>query len=482
MSPQKTKSRSGLLAEIRELRERLADAVAQTAILSEDKRAEIALRESEERYRRLFEDDLTGDYVSTPEGEILACNPAFVSLFGFSDREEALRANMASLYPSEGDRDAFVNALKARGKLEYYECVRRTQDGTLIHVVENAVGVFGAEGDLRQIRGYLFDNTARQKAEQALVEAEERYRSLIEFLPDAVLVSDAETILFANPAAAKLLGAARAEELIGRSLSDFFLLETQPAVTERTQRAIRDGVPGPPERRKIQRLDSRLVDVETAVTPFVFDGKACVLRVNRDITARVTAEEAVLKKDREISLQLEKIEKLNAALTTLLEHRELESRQKLESVRATLEKLVLPYLDNLKATRLDEEQRVLIDVTASNLTNIGSSFARQLSSWKTKLTPTEIQVADLLRLGRRTKEIAALLKVSPSAVSFHRNNIRAKLGLTRTPTNLVSYLRVVEESSGPSLPPPVRKGLKRSRRVRRPARATRRPSRAPAGS
>ncbi|OGB91523.1 MAG: hypothetical protein A2Z31_02580 [candidate division NC10 bacterium RBG_16_65_8] len=479
MPPRKT--RDELLDEIGELRRRLAEAMAQAATLNENKRAEIALRESEERYRRLFEDDLTGDYVSTPEGELLACNPAFVSLFGFSDRQEALQCNMASLYPSETDRTVFVNALKASGKLEYYECVRRRRDGTLIHVVENAVGVLGAEGDLQQIRGYLFDNTAHKRAEQALVEAEERYRSLIEFLPDAVLVSDGETILFANPTAARLLGAARPEELVGRSLFDFFLPDTQPEIAERTQRATADGLSGPPERRKIRRLDSRLVDVETAVTPFVFDGKACVLRVNRDITARVTAEETVLKKDREISLQLQKIEKLNAALTTLLEHRELESRQKLESVRATLEKLVLPYLDNLKTTPLDEEQRILIDVMVSNLTNIGSSFARQLSSWKTKLTPTEIQVADLLRLGRRTKEIAVLLKVSPSAVSFHRNNIRAKLALTRTSTNLVSYLRVVEESSGPSLPSPARRRLRPARKAEGPAAVARRRSRSPAG-
>lgn len=99
--------------------------------------------------------------------------------------------------------------------------------------------------------------------------------------------------------------------------------------------------------------------------------------------------------------------------------------------------------ENLKATRLDEDQRILLEVVEANLTNIASSFARQLDSWKMKLTPTEIQIADLLRLGKRTKEIAALLKVSSSAVAFHRNNIRAKLGLTRKPTNLVSYLRVM---------------------------------------
>jgi PAS domain S-box-containing protein len=438
------KSRESELAQkIRELQKQLAEAAAQARLLQEDKKAEAALRESEERYRRWFEDDLTGDYVATPQGRIIDCNPAFVAVFKFSDRREALEAKMASLYPDEREYAVFIHLLRERRKLQYYECVRRRRDGALIHVVENAVGLFDGREDLQQVRGYLFDNTARKVAEQALREAEERHRNLIEFLPDAVLVSDGDRIVFANPAAARIVGAAHPGELLGRSLLDFFHSEHQAAVSQRTRRAAEEGLPGPPERRRIIRLDSRLVDVETAVTPIVFDGKVCVLRVNRDITARVQAEQALLEKEHEISLQLRKIEKLNAALTALLEHREQESRQRLESVRATLEKLVLPYLENLKASRLDEDQRILIEVMESNLANITSSFARQLDSWKMKLTPTEIQVADLVRLGRRTKEIAVLLKVSPSAVAFHRNNIRAKLGLTRTPKNLVSYLRVM---------------------------------------
>jgi PAS domain S-box-containing protein len=442
-TPRKTKDE--LLREIRELRKQLTEAAAQTALLHEYRRTEAALRESEERYRRLFDDDLTGDYLATPEGKILACNPAFVAIFKFSDRREALDTDMISLYPDEREHAVFVDLLRERKKLEYYECVRRRRDGVLIHVVENAVGLFDDRGDLQQIRGYLFDNTARQVAEQALREAEERYRNLIEFLPDAVLVSDGDRIVFANPAGARLVGASRPEDLVGRSLLELFHPDYQSAVSQRTQRALQERLPGPPERRKIVRLDSTLLDVETAVTPIVFDGKPCALRVNRDITPRVQAEEALLEKDREISLQLKKIEKLNAALTTLLEHREQESQRNLETVRATLEKLVLPYLENLKATRLDEDQQILTEVMESNLTNIASSFARQLDSWKMKLTPTEIQVADLLRLGKRTKEVAALLKVSPSAIAFHRNNIRAKLGLTRTPKNLVSYLRVMSQ-------------------------------------
>jgi PAS domain S-box-containing protein len=439
------KSRDELLRETRKLRQEVAEAAKQAAKLQEYRQTEAALRESEERYRRLFEDDLTGDYVSTPEGEILACNPAFVAMFNFADRREALGANMASLYPDAQEYARFVDMLRQERKVVNYECMRRRRDGVLIHALENAVGAFDPPGKLHQIRGYLYDNTAHKIAEQALREAELRYRNLIEFLPDAVLVSDAEMILFANPAAARLFGAARPEELVGRPYLDLFHPDSHPAMSERTHQALMERTPGPPEQRKVVRLDAKVLDVETAVTPITFDGKPCLLRVNRDITARVQAEEALRQKDREISMQLNKIEKLNAALTTLLEHREQESRRQLEGIRATLDKLTLPYLENLQATRLDEDQRILVEVMRANLSNVASSFARQLESWKTKLTPTEIQVADLLRLGKRTKEIATLLKVSASAVAFHRNNIRAKLGLTRKPMNLISYLRVMAQ-------------------------------------
>ncbi len=440
-SPRKT--RDNFLEEIRELRKQLAEATAQAALLHEYKRTEAALRESEERYRRLFEDDLTGDYVTTPGGRILACNPAFVDILKFANREEALAASMVSLYPDEREHARFVTLLYDRKKLEHFECVRRRRDGVLIHVVENAVGHFDGRGSLQQIRGYLFDNTAHRLAEQALRETEERHRNLIEFLPDAVLVSDGDRVVFANPAAARVVGADHPASLVGRSLLGLYHPDYRSAMDHRTAQVLREQLPGPPEHRKMMRLDGTPVDVETAVTPIMFDGKLCVLRVNRDITARRQAEEALLQKDREISGQLKKIEKLTAALTPLLEHREQESQQKLESVRATLEKLVIPYLENLKISPLNEEQRILLEVMEANLANIASSFARQLDSWKMKLTPTEIQVADMLRLGKRTKEIASLLRVSASAVAFHRNNIRAKLGLTRKPTNLVSYLRVM---------------------------------------
>jgi PAS domain S-box-containing protein len=412
---------------------------------TEQKRAEAALRESEERYRRLFEDDLTGDCLTDPEGRIVTCNPAFLQIFGFASREEALGSRIARLYPSPAEYAHFVDLLRVRGKLEGYQCVRVRLDGTAINVVENAVASFDPAGRLQEIKSYVFDDTERKRAEAALEEAKERYRLLVELIPDAVLVSDEETIWFANLAAARLVGAERADALVGRGLLAIFHADYHGRVLERTRLALTTNAALPLERRKLVRLDGGLVDVETTVGPCVYDGKPGVVRVIRDITERVRYEEELLQKDREISLHAEKVERLNAALRVLLDHREQESRQKDENMRATLDKLVLPYLASLKGSRLTEAQQGFVEILETNLGNISSSFARALSTWHEKLTPTEIQVADMVLAGKRSKEIAGLLRISESAVAFHRANIRNKLGLKKQSVNLVSYLRSISK-------------------------------------
>jgi PAS domain S-box-containing protein len=449
-------------AQVRTLRRRLALASARITQLEKVQHADQALRESEERYRRLFEDDLTGDYIAASDGRILDCNPAFVTTLGFRSRTEALRTNLRTLHTEEADYAAFMAELHARGKLEQYECVKQRRDGVRIHVVENAVVTYDARGEVRQIRGYLFDNTAAKRAQHALQEAEARYRGLIEFLPDAVVVSDGEErIVFANPAAARLIGAHGPEAMVGRSVFELFHPGSHAPMRVRSRAALIEGVPGLPDRRKVVRLDQSVLDVETAVTPMQFDGQPCVLRVNRDVTARVQAEEALLQKDREISLQLGKIEKLNAALTALLEHREQESQRHLAGLHTTLEQLVLAHVETLKGTILTPDQRILIEVIEANLRNVAASFVRQLDAWKLQLTPTEVQIADLIRLGKRTKEIASLLHVSPSAIAFHRNNLRVKLGLTGRPINLVSYLRTMAQHPPEGLSRPRRLGYHR---------------------
>ena len=140
--------------------------------MSERVQAEEALRKSEERYRKFFEEDLTGDYISRPDGTLVACNPAFANMFGFDSVSEATRHNLDEFYPSPEAREDFLRLLKEKGKLEYFETDLRHKDGKPVHVIENASAIFDESGELIEIKGYLFDITERKLLEEQLHQAQ----------------------------------------------------------------------------------------------------------------------------------------------------------------------------------------------------------------------------------------------------------------------------------------------------------------------
>lgn len=134
--------------------------------------AEQALKQSEERYREMFMNDLTGAYVAIPAGRLITCNPAFASMFGFASVEEALGTDLASLYKDPEDRKEFLDALRAEQRIENRETEYRRRDDKPLHAIQNAVGVFDEGGDLIEIRGYLIDTTQRKQLEDQLRQAQ----------------------------------------------------------------------------------------------------------------------------------------------------------------------------------------------------------------------------------------------------------------------------------------------------------------------
>jgi DNA-binding NarL/FixJ family response regulator len=153
-------------------------------------------------------------------------------------------------------------------------------------------------------------------------------------------------------------------------------------------------------------------------------------------------EEIAQRRKREAELELKSLhlEEANTALKVLLRQRDDHKAEIEERVLSNLKELVMPSIETLKATGLNESQMNNVKVLESNLKDLISPFSHKLSSEYLSLTPKEIQVANLVREGKTTREIAQMLNVSPNAIVFHRYNIRKKLALKNSRVNLRSYL------------------------------------------
>lgn len=135
------------------------------------RRATDALSESERRYRFVFEEGLTCNLVTGPDGHFFACNQAFVSTFGFGSMQEALAANSQSLWQDPAKRGAMLSELRARGRMGPMEVEVRRSDGSPLTAMLTTVARF-QDGVLTEIHSSLLDITEQKKLEAQFRQAQ----------------------------------------------------------------------------------------------------------------------------------------------------------------------------------------------------------------------------------------------------------------------------------------------------------------------
>ena len=162
--------------------------------------------------------------------------------------------------------------------------------------------------------------------------------------------------------------------------------------------------------------------------------------LKEEVEERRQAEIMLRKREHELKIKSEDLEEVNMALKVLLKQREYDKKELEEKILTNVKEVLLPYVEKLKKTNLDVNQRTNINILEKNLTEIISPFIKSLTTKYLNLTPREVQVATLVKEGKTTKEIANFLNTSAAAIDFHRNHIRIKLGLKNNKVNLRTYL------------------------------------------
>ena len=178
------------------------------------------------QYQVLFENNLAAVYVSTPEGMLLNCNSAFLRMYGFKSKEEALNHPMMFLYSQAGEREQFLNDLGRQGQVLNYECTQRRHDGTVFWVLERATIVTDDEGE-SFIEGTAIDITERKQNEIALRQSEERFATIFRESPvGCAILSLDGTFIDVNDNLLRML-ALPAEKVIGKTAVELGFWKSQ---------------------------------------------------------------------------------------------------------------------------------------------------------------------------------------------------------------------------------------------------------------
>jgi PAS domain S-box-containing protein len=171
--------------------------------------AAAAQRNSEARYRELFEHSQLGIYRTTPEGQIVAVNPALLAMLGFTTFEELAARNLdAEGYTPQYDRRHFKDVMERDGEVRGLESEWLRRDGTAIMVRENAHAIRDEAGRIQFYDGTVEDVTERKQADAALRESEERFRLLVETIAEVFWVSDLEIghVIYVSPSYERVWG------------------------------------------------------------------------------------------------------------------------------------------------------------------------------------------------------------------------------------------------------------------------------------
>ncbi|MGH2542429.1 MAG: PAS domain S-box protein, partial [Ardenticatenaceae bacterium] len=267
--------------------EEIIGAIGVATDVTERKRAEEAVRESEEKYRILFEHSRDSIFISK-DGAVVDANQATLEMFGYT-REEATGFQTQDVYFNQDDASKVRRLLDERGFVREAEVKLKRKDGTVIDCILSVTRRRADDGAHIGDYGIIHDITERKRAEERLRENERRLQALVSELPVPVSLTRLSDGLFinANEHLGELFGVPR-DDLINRKASDFYSdpADRQALIDELNCKGfIRN------HEIRGRKADGTPFWVTVSVQPFQFEGEDLLLTAFYDTTERKRAEE-----------------------------------------------------------------------------------------------------------------------------------------------------------------------------------------------
>lgn len=393
--------------------------------ITENKRTEEALRQSEIRFRSIFESVPDAIALTDVNREFVVINPAFSKIFGYSS-EELEGEQTAFVYKSheEFERQGQIRFnLSAEEKHKPYVLNYKRKNGEIFPGDTLGTAIKDAEGSTIGFLGVIRDITERKQAEEAL----RKYKHIFSVTNDLMSFTDRNYIYQAVNESYPLFFQKTRREIIGHSVADLIGADLfEPFVQDKLDRCLAGETVHYQEWFEFPELKRCYMDV--FFHPFIDTvGEVTgVVTSAHDITDSKLAEQALRES--------------NIALKVLVDQQQNTKEELEQQVLVKLKKLVFPYLDLLQGSAKNVQEQESLAIIRGHLSSITDSFTKKLSDPVLNLSQREILVADLVRQGKSTQEMAALLGLSLRTIEAYRMQLRKKLGLKTKKENLHKYL------------------------------------------
>lgn len=428
------KSRAQFLAELQGTRQKLAEHESGTA----------SLEDTERKYRALLSSFRVGVAVFDRDGSIIESSGFASSLLGVPGSKlqpwspdvaerVIIRPDGSPMPPTE---HACLRAMKENRLVENVEMGIKIPTGGVTWINTSALPLRLGDADLVVVT--FCDITERKQAEYMLRESEIKFRTLFNSLPMATIISSLEDgkLLEVNDVFTRSMGYSR-EEALQKTTVDLGIW-TSPehrahyADLLKRHDAVRNF------ETVLRRRDGSLATVLISGELVEIAGAKRIITAGLDITERKRLEE-------DLTATTARLQDMNVALRVVFEQREQDRLEMERRVLDNMRMLVTPYLVAVRGENLSSQAAHNLDFAVKALEDITSGFARILNDEYRTLTGNEIRVADMIRSGLTSKEIAAALGLSVTTANFYRASIRKKLGLVGKKVTLGAYLMALSD-------------------------------------
>lgn len=411
------------------------------------------LMKSEEKFRTIADYTYDWEYWLSPQGEFLYNSPSCEGLTGFSAEKFISVPNLLLSIIHPDDQDSFKKhrecSCYTSQDANHITFRITTKDKKLRWIYHSCQPVYNSQGKFLGRRASNRNITLLKLAEEKINLSENRFRLALDASSDGVWDRNLTTNeIYYGENWYHVLGYTKLD-VKNKSLTYDSLLHPDDKV--KTLEAVQRHLDGLTPRYESEfRMKNKAGEWQW----FLSRGKVGE-NDERDEPVRFigTYTDITKHKENEMALQnmqdiLEKkvaertteIQEINVALNVLLKKMTKDQANSEQQLSNKITKLIDPYLEKLQKGNLNGQQRLLVDLLQANLQEVTSSFSHTSHAAMGKLTPTELQIANLVKHGKTTKDIADLMNLAPGTISFHRKNIRKKLDISLHKVNLQAYI------------------------------------------